>query len=254
MRSDSTAGITTRPYPRRRVTSATAAHNLARSPARGWVMTFRQTVRSATAPMRLAAAGMPIVYQETPSPQRALARATILGANSTPWTVSKRLPKRAMKVPTPQPRSASTAPRLGIRASATKRATVSALSSRVMSQVWSANSSASLSQSARFMAAWLARFRRWEQTMKLEGLRVLDLSQFLPGPHLTMTMADHGADVIMVEPANGTGEPGGEWCGAETRTGRGEPVRAMGTRSPDGTTVWFRNIARGKRAVALDLK
>jgi crotonobetainyl-CoA:carnitine CoA-transferase CaiB-like acyl-CoA transferase len=74
--------------------------------------------------------------------------------------------------------------------------------------------------------------------MKLENIRVLDLSQFLPGPHLTMTMADHGADVILVEPKNGTGEP----------------VRAMGTRSPDGTAVWFRNIARGKRAVALDLK
>lgn len=74
--------------------------------------------------------------------------------------------------------------------------------------------------------------------MKLSGLRVLDLSQFLPGPHLTMTMADHGADVIMVEPANGTGEP----------------TRAMGAVAPDGTRVWFRNIARGKRGVALDLK
>ncbi|MBV9992003.1 MAG: CoA transferase [Alphaproteobacteria bacterium] len=74
--------------------------------------------------------------------------------------------------------------------------------------------------------------------MKLAGIRVLDLSQYLPGPHLTMTMADHGADVIMVEPANGIGEP----------------TRAMGTRAPDGTGVWFRNVARGKRAVALDLK
>ena len=74
--------------------------------------------------------------------------------------------------------------------------------------------------------------------MKLEGIRVLDLSQFLPGPHLTMTMADHGADVIMVEPKNGTGEP----------------VRAMGARAGDGTAVWFRNIARGKRSITLDLK
>jgi crotonobetainyl-CoA:carnitine CoA-transferase CaiB-like acyl-CoA transferase len=74
--------------------------------------------------------------------------------------------------------------------------------------------------------------------MKLENVRVLDLSQFLPGPHLTMTMADHGADVILIEPKNGVGEP----------------VRAMGTRGADGTAVWFRNIARGKRAIALDLK
>jgi len=32
--------------------------------------------------------------------------------------------------------------------------------------------------------------------MKLEGIRVIDLSQFLPGPHLTMLMADHGAAVV----------------------------------------------------------
>ncbi|MGZ6009040.1 MAG: CoA transferase, partial [Rhizomicrobium sp.] len=74
--------------------------------------------------------------------------------------------------------------------------------------------------------------------MKLTGIRVLDLSQFLPGPHLTMTMADHGADVLMVEPKNGVGEP----------------VRAMGTKARDGTAVWFRNIARGKRSIVLDLK
>ena len=36
--------------------------------------------------------------------------------------------------------------------------------------------------------------------MKLEGVRVLDLSMFLPGPHLTMMMADHGAEVIRIEP------------------------------------------------------
>jgi crotonobetainyl-CoA:carnitine CoA-transferase CaiB-like acyl-CoA transferase len=74
--------------------------------------------------------------------------------------------------------------------------------------------------------------------MKLASVRVLDLSQFLPGPHLTMTMADQGADVIMVEPKNGVGEP----------------TRAMGTVAKDGTRVWFRNIARGKRSIALDLK
>ena len=74
--------------------------------------------------------------------------------------------------------------------------------------------------------------------MKLDGIKVLDLSQFLPGPHLTMTMADHGASVIMVEPKNGVGEP----------------VRAMGARTADGVTVWFRNIARGKHSIALDLK
>lgn len=74
--------------------------------------------------------------------------------------------------------------------------------------------------------------------MKLEGLKVLDLSAFLPGPHMTMMMADHGADVIMVEPANGVGEP----------------VREIGERAADGNSVWFRNIARGKRSLKLNLK
>ena len=74
--------------------------------------------------------------------------------------------------------------------------------------------------------------------LKLEGIKVLDLSQFLPGPHLTMTMADHGATVIMVENA----------------AGGGEPSRHLGARTKDGVSVWFRNIARGKLSLKLDLK
>ena len=42
--------------------------------------------------------------------------------------------------------------------------------------------------------------------MKLDGIKVLDLSLFLPGPTLTQLMADQGADVIKLEPA-GDGEP-----------------------------------------------
>ena len=43
--------------------------------------------------------------------------------------------------------------------------------------------------------------------MKLEGIKVVDLSVFLPGPYLTMALADHGAEVIKVEPP-GEGDPG----------------------------------------------
>jgi crotonobetainyl-CoA:carnitine CoA-transferase CaiB-like acyl-CoA transferase len=74
--------------------------------------------------------------------------------------------------------------------------------------------------------------------MKLSGLKVLDLSAFLPGPHMTMMMADHGADVVMVEPANGVGEP----------------TRVIGYKTDDGTSVWFRNIARGKKSLKINLK
>ena len=74
--------------------------------------------------------------------------------------------------------------------------------------------------------------------MKLEGLKVLDMSAFLPGPHMTMMMADHGADVVMIEPANG----------------QGEPTRAIGWKTDDDVSVWFRNIARGKRSLKVNLK
>lgn len=72
--------------------------------------------------------------------------------------------------------------------------------------------------------------------MKLEGVKIVDLSSFLPGPHLTMMMADHGAEVIKIEQPNG-----------------GDPTRSIG-QSRNGHTVYFRNANRGKKSVALDLK
>lgn len=72
--------------------------------------------------------------------------------------------------------------------------------------------------------------------MKLEGVTVVDLSLFLPGPHLTMLMADHGATVIHLEPP-----------------GEGEPARHLGA-SQAGHTVWFRNTHRGKKSICVDLK
>ena len=72
--------------------------------------------------------------------------------------------------------------------------------------------------------------------MKLDNVRVVELSLFLPGPHLTMMMADHGADVIKVEPYEG-----------------GEPVRHIGPKQA-GESVYFRNTHRGKRSLRLNLK
>ncbi len=71
--------------------------------------------------------------------------------------------------------------------------------------------------------------------MKLNGLKVVDLSQFLPGPHLSMMMADHGAEVIMVEPPSG------------------EPTRVIGLKEGDDS-IWFRNVSRGKKSLCLNLK
>ncbi len=72
--------------------------------------------------------------------------------------------------------------------------------------------------------------------MKLSGIRVIDLSVFLPGPYLTQAMADHGAEVIKVE-----------------SPGEGDPVRHLGL-SDGPSTVYFRNLNRGKKSVVLNLK
>jgi crotonobetainyl-CoA:carnitine CoA-transferase CaiB-like acyl-CoA transferase len=72
--------------------------------------------------------------------------------------------------------------------------------------------------------------------VKLQGLKVVDLSVFLPGPYLTLALADHGADVIKVEPP-----------------GEGDPARAIGPADGD-TSAFFKNVNRGKRSVVIDLK
>ena len=72
--------------------------------------------------------------------------------------------------------------------------------------------------------------------MKLQGLKVVDLSVFLPGPYHTLALADHGAEVIKVEPP-----------------GEGDPSRHIGV-ADGATSVFFRNVNRGKKSVVVDLK
>jgi crotonobetainyl-CoA:carnitine CoA-transferase CaiB-like acyl-CoA transferase len=82
----------------------------------------------------------------------------------------------------------------------------------------------------------------------LEGIRVLDLSRLLPGPFLTMILADLGADVVKIEdPQQGDYMrqvpppiPGVEMH--ELVPGKG------------GISGRFLAVNRGKRSVVLDLK
>ena len=74
---------------------------------------------------------------------------------------------------------------------------------------------------------------------KLSGITVVDLSVFLPGPMMTVMMADQGARVIKVEPP------------------AGDPAREQAPFANYGGaehSVWFANLNRGKESVCLDLK
>ena len=72
--------------------------------------------------------------------------------------------------------------------------------------------------------------------MALEGLRVLDVSTILAGPLCCQILGDYGADVIKVEHPRA-----------------GDSMRGHGP-SKDGVPLWWKEISRNKRTVALDLK
>ena len=70
----------------------------------------------------------------------------------------------------------------------------------------------------------------------LDGLKVIDLSRVLGGPYCGQMLADHGAEVIKVEPPQGD----------ETRSW-GPPF------DKEGISAYFAGINRNKRTIALDL-
>ncbi len=74
----------------------------------------------------------------------------------------------------------------------------------------------------------------------LAGVRVLDLSQYLPGPHASQMMADFGADVVKMEPPSG--DPLSRLNPVTGAVGRG-----MGQ-------AYYDQINAGKRVLRLDLK
>ena len=73
-------------------------------------------------------------------------------------------------------------------------------------------------------------------TSFLEGMRVLDVSQYVPGPYATLMFADMGAEVVKVEP------PGGD------------PMRVLGPIDSDGISAFYKVVNGGKSVIRLDLK
>ncbi len=70
----------------------------------------------------------------------------------------------------------------------------------------------------------------------LTGFRVLDLSQYLPGPFATQVLADLGAEVLKVEPP------------------AGDPMRSFMLGPGEEISRWYRQINAGKQVLRLDLK
>lgn len=69
----------------------------------------------------------------------------------------------------------------------------------------------------------------------LEGFKVVDLTRVLAGPFCAQTLADHGAQVVKVEPP------------------AGDETRSWGPPFADGEAAYFLGVNRNKRGIALDL-
>jgi alpha-methylacyl-CoA racemase len=70
----------------------------------------------------------------------------------------------------------------------------------------------------------------------LEGVKVVDLSGFIPGPMASLLLADMGAEVLKVEPP------------------AGDAMRTLGPRGPGGEALFHQAINAGKTVRRLDLK
>ena len=69
----------------------------------------------------------------------------------------------------------------------------------------------------------------------LAGIKVLDLSRVLGGPYCTQALADHGAEVIKLEPPSG------------------DETRAWGPPFDGSTSAYFRGVNRNKKGISVDL-
>lgn len=70
----------------------------------------------------------------------------------------------------------------------------------------------------------------------LEGTRVLDLSNYIPGPYASLSLSDLGAEVVKIEP------PGGDL------------MRGWGPLDRDGVSSFYKVLNAGKTVCRADLK
>ena len=70
----------------------------------------------------------------------------------------------------------------------------------------------------------------------LAGTKIVDLSQYIPGPLTSLLLADMGAEVLKIEPP------------------QGDEMRTLGPRDAAGGPVFYQALNAGKSVLRLDLK
>lgn len=70
----------------------------------------------------------------------------------------------------------------------------------------------------------------------LTGVKILDLSQYIPGPMATLFLADMGAEVLKIEPP------------------QGDEMRGLGPRNAEGAGVFYGALNAGKSIKRMNLK
>lgn len=75
-----------------------------------------------------------------------------------------------------------------------------------------------------------------EKNLPLSGIKVLEMGQLIAGPFAGQILAAFGAEVVKIEPP-----------------GRGDPLRTWRKLDEQGTSYWWRSIARNKKSVTIDL-
>ena len=74
-------------------------------------------------------------------------------------------------------------------------------------------------------------------TGALSDIRVIEMGTLLAGPFCGQQLADHGAEVIKIEPPV-----------------TGDPMRAWGQEKADGKSLWWPVVGRGKKSVTINLR
>ena len=70
----------------------------------------------------------------------------------------------------------------------------------------------------------------------LKGIKIIDLTRFVAGPHCALVLSDLGAEVIKIEKPN-----------------KGDDLRIIGPKV-DNISLWAAVLNRGKKSLSLDLK